>query len=300
MTADYKVRLTGPGGAVVFEASAPLSESRQADYGGYDITHLPTALISYRKTSSRMFEISGKLISRTPQEATTNANNLDRIRSWLLPDFGTTGATPPILRLYGYRNKNIDGRKVVLKSYSWSFPEDTDYIFGGSQPMPVIGVLQANLEEIYSAEEITNGKWRLAVAGNSGEFAQDGSEKGSSFELTWIGYGRTDPLATKVPSASNISSIMSALQGGKPTIAGVLAGTMTRALGTKLLNSPAVREITGQLPPVLKNIFVGGANVAIGEVGKTVTQTVSTVTPTSATTNFNRDVPLPVKGPIGG
>jgi hypothetical protein len=304
--ADFKVRLTGPGGAVVFEASAPLSESRQAEYNGFDITHLPTALISYRKTTARNFSISGKLVSRTADEAAANASILDKIRSWILPDFGSTGAAPPILTLYGYRNRNIDGRRVVIKSYNWSFPDDNvDFIFSGTadqQPMPVIGMLQVDLEEIYSAEEVSQGEWKMkGLSSNAGSFAFGNQEKGDSFDLTdQFGLGRTDPLATQIPSASNLSSVMSALQGGKPTIPGVIAGTIARTLGTAALNSPVVKEITGALPPVLKNIFVGGANVAISEVGKIVTGTVSSVTRSSSAIGFNREAPLPAPGPIGG
>lgn len=298
MAGDFKVRLTGPGGEVVFEASAPLSEQRTAEYGNYDIIHMPTALLSYRKTSARAWSIAGKLVSRTANEANANARYLDLIRTWMLPDFGGTGATPPILTLYGYRNSNIDGRKVVLRSYSWGFPEELDYIFAGGQPMPVIGNLEVALEEVYSAEEITNGKWKLNVSG-SGKFEQGESGSSSSFNLQ-LGNARTDPLATLIPSSSNMSSVMSALEGGKPTIPGVIAGTMARTLGTAALNSPAVRAVTSNLPPVLKNILVSGGNVAIGEVGKMVTGTVSSVTQPVGTPGFNRETALPAPGPVGG
>lgn len=297
MAADFKVRLTGPGGEVVFEASAPLSEQRAAEYGNYDIIHMPTALLSYRKTSSRTWTISGKLVSRTADEANANVRYLDLIRRWLLPDFGVTGATPPVLTLYGYRNNNIDGRRVVLKSYGWNFPEEVDYIYSGNQPMPIIGNIEVAVEEIYSAEEITNGDWRLSL-GNAGKFITGEDESSSSFTLN-LGYGRTDPLSTTQISSSNVSSVMSALAAGKPTIPGVIAGTIARTLGTAALNSPAVRAVTGNLPPVLRNILVSGGNVVIGEVGKTVTGTVSSATQPSATPGFNRGASLPVTGPVG-
>lgn len=298
MAGDFKVRLTGPGGEVVFEVSAPLGEQRTAEYGNYDIIHMPSALLSYRKTSSRAWTISGKLVSRTAKEANSNARNLDLIRTWVLPDFGGTGATPPILTLYGYRNTNIDGRRVVLKSYGWNFPEEVDYIFTGNQPMPIIGSLEITVEEVYSAEEITNGDWRLSV-GSSGSFEQGGEELSSSFNLS-LGYGRTDPLQTSISSPSGVTSIMSALGSGKPTIPGVVAGTIARTLGTAALNSPAVRAVTNRLPLVLRNALVAGGNVAIAQVGKMVTGTVSTVTQPATTPGFNRPDSLPAPGPVGG
>ena len=300
MAADFKVRLVGPGGEVVFEASAPMSESRNADYGNYDIVHMPTSLLSYRKTSHRTWTIAGKLVSRTSDEADVNARNLDLIRMWLLPDFGGTGATPPILTLYGYRNKNVNGRRVVLRSYDWNFPEEVDFVFTGKQPMPVIGNLNVAVDEVYSAAEITAGAWKIKPD-ESSEFKKEPitDESSYAYEIS-VGNGRTDPLKTKIPSPNNISSVMSALGGGKPTIPGVLAGTLARTLGSRALNSPAVRAITGNLPPVLRNLLVSGGNVAIDQVGKTVTGTVSGVTQSTGTPAFNRSAPLPPPKPVGG
>lgn len=298
MAADFKVRLKGPNGEVVFEASAPLSETRQANYDGYGIVHLPTALISYKNTSSRTWTIAGKLVSRTPEEATANVRYLDLVRSWLLPDFGDTGATPPILTLYGYRNTNINGRRVVLKSYDWSFGEETDYVYTGSQPMPVIGLLNCTVEEVYSAAEVTGKAWKMTIGG-AGKFAPGSEKRTNSFEIS-LGYGRTDPLTTRVSSSAAGSSVMSALGGSQPTIPGVVAGTIARTLGTTALNSPAVRAVTSNLPPVIGNILVSGGNVAIAEVGRTVTTAVSSVTPSPSGSSFGRSEPLPATPPIQG
>lgn len=298
MGADFKVRLKGPNGEVVFEASAPLAESRTANYEGYNVVHLPTALISYKNTSSRTWQIQGKLVSRTPDEATANVYYLDLIRSWVLPDFGDTGATPPILTLYGYRNTNIDGRKVVLKQYDWSFGDEVDYIYTGGQPMPVIGLLNISVEEVYSAAEVTGKKWKINIGG-TGKFKPGGSENNNSFELS-LGDGRTDPLQTTVTGGSSQASIMSALGGSQPTIPGVVAGTIARTLGTAGLNSPYVRAVTSNLPPVIGNILVSGGNIAVAEVGKTVTASVSSVTQPSSGSTFGRSDPLPAPPPIQG
>ena len=89
---------------------------------------------------------------------------------------------------------------------------------------------------------------------------------------------------------------MSQLEKIKLTIPGIIAGALTRTLGNVVLNSPAVKEITKQLPPVIGNIFVSGALIAITEARKSVTTGVSSVTQSFG---FNRQEPLTTPKQIG-
>lgn len=98
---SYQVTLVGPNGRVVFDASPTLSEDGGANYDGYGIVHLPSSLYAYRNSDGRRFGVTGQFISRNEAEAKRNIAFLDLLRSWRLPDFGSTGATPPILKLYG-------------------------------------------------------------------------------------------------------------------------------------------------------------------------------------------------------
>lgn len=303
-----KVWISGPEGIIVFEASSQLQEDRQANYQGFNIVHLPASLYSYHSTAGRKFSITGKLVSRTPDEADQNAFYLDLARSWILPAFGSSGATPPILKLSGYRNNNIDRLQVVLTSYGWAFPEEIDFIWGGTVPMPVIGNLQLNLEEVYSAEQITNGAWKQSL-GAGAAFDREGT-KGEKFGFDSRARDKAGSLSGFVNDRKTqtigglLSNPLSALTGPgiKPTIAGVLVGNLTRKLGTQLLNSPAIREITKQLPPMLSNVFVSGSNIAIGQLGKTATLIASAGTLKSsapAAPTFSRAAPLPVPTFIG-
>lgn len=177
----FKVRIKGPGPSgelesVYLQASPLLSEAGSAMYEGYAITHLPSEILAYKFSSSRKFQIQGRLVSRNKNEAQQNAKYLDLIRSWRQPGFGTTGATPPVVYLYGYNNNNIYGVQCVIKSYSFGFPDDVDFIYDSSVPMPVIGQLTIELDEAYSAEQITAGAWKVDIA-------EDGSfEDGESLQ----------------------------------------------------------------------------------------------------------------------
>lgn len=299
MSNTHKVRLEGPNGTVTFEASSPLQEDRGATYSNYSIVHLPTTLHAYHSTGGRKLMITGKLVSRTVNEANANLRNLDLIRSWPLPDFGSTGATPPILFLSGYNNNNVDRLQVVMTQYSWNFTDEVDYIWTEQGSMPVIGMLTLSLEEVYSAEQVTAGAWKTKLALDGG-FRRDEDKPDSNLSI--ISAFQLANLRSSIKTPTLGGSLMGAYgqllpQAGpqvRPTIAGVLAGKLARNLGTKLLNSTAVREVTKGLPPILSNIFVSGANIGIGQLGKAVTTGVSSLRLPAAPTapSFNRDTPL--------
>jgi hypothetical protein len=241
-TGRFKVTLSCDGKEVIFEASIPIGESRSASYDPYSIVHLPTDIFSFRSTSARRFNLTGNLVSRTPKEASQNAKYIDLIRSWLLPDFGASGATPPILRLSGYANNNIDNVPVVLNTYSITFPDNVDYIFQGGLPMPVIMNITLDLSEAYSPAEVTAKKWKIHIS------------EGGSFVY---GVGNTVPAGGVGPGDS-ISNIASG--GSFPGIASMKMPSIATA-GNLLGGSPALSsmESLGGLGAGLKNIGLSAA-----------------------------------------
>jgi len=173
MINTYKVSLSVGKTQVIFEASTPIVEGRSANYDGHSIIHLPTDILTYKNTTGRNFGINAKLVSRNSDEATANSQIVDLIRSWILPDFGGTGATPPIVKLSAFYNRNIKDVPCIIKSYSINYPDDVDWIFGKDSlddrnPMPVITMITINLEEAYSAQQVTNKKWKMKITQVSG------------------------------------------------------------------------------------------------------------------------------------
>jgi hypothetical protein len=283
MTTDYKVRITGPNGSIIFEASSNLSESRSATYSNFDIIHMPSTLHSYKNTASRKWTIGGKLISRTASEAAKNVRNLDLARSWLLPDFGTSGATPPILKIYAYNNKNLSGRQVILVAYDWTFTEEVDYITTAGQPMPVIGQLNLTLDEIYSAEQITAGAWKINLSNDVNVDSLGGGFEASSTTDTLIPGGLMQQLGSpNIQLPAGVQTIANKLQDKAqsltPNILGSIAGTLTRTLGSNLLNSPQVQAVVGKIPGFAQNVFVAGARALVGDLSKAATIRVTEAT----------------------
>jgi hypothetical protein len=171
LTLKYKVKLVaepGVGGVVTFEAMPTISESRSASYDPVSVLHHPGDILKYKSSSARSWGIDVKLISRTPQEAAMNLNSINKIRAWVMPFYGMgtgsngatsryLGAPPPILTLTAYGDTMIGPVKCVLESYSWTWPNDVDYIPAGTGsspvPFPAIVSLTLTLKESFSPAE---------------------------------------------------------------------------------------------------------------------------------------------------
>lgn len=281
---SYQVTLVGPNGRVVFDASPTLSEDGGANYDGYGIVHLPSSLYAYRNSDGRRFGLTGQFISRNEAEAKRNIAFLDLLRSWRLPEFGSTGATPPILKLYGYKNKNIDGRQVVLNSYSFSFDSNTDYIYTAKQPMPIIGAISIQLSEVYSAEQITAGKWKMDMSSQSGISNSVLTGKLGSLVSNSIGgaigsaisQGLSGGLAGLASGDGMLSRVGNMIENNiKTEIPGKLAGALVGAVGKQILGSSKVQEFVNHLPGVAKNVFVSGANTLVNQISKSTQSTVN-------------------------
>ncbi len=161
----YKVKISSGEDKIILSVSpSSFSESRSANFDPWSLTHLPTDLYAYRNTTSRNWELTGMLVSRNEKESRANSKILHLVRSWLLPDFAVTGAPPPILKLSAYGDPNINEVTCILRSYSWNYPSDTDYVLGPIHKMPIIGSIGISLLEIYSANEIQKQKWKIKMS----------------------------------------------------------------------------------------------------------------------------------------
>lgn len=288
---------------VIFEASSPLAETRNAHYEPYPIIHLPTDILAYRNTSSRQFSITGKFVSRNVEEAVQNLRYLNLIRSWILPDFGNSGSTPPVVYLSAYNHSNVDNVPVVIKNYAWTYTDDTDYIFDKNnmeytEPMPVIGLISIDLIEIYTPDEITGDgetqqKWKMKQlfldAANITDFG--GEEQFRVPDNISFGDGER---SKKFPG-------LASRPFGLPSVGEVLNKTVGPILDVihnpaVIFNSPQVKELTSQISSVNVNEFISGINPS-NLANRITTVTTTGANPTvAAADTFGRNV-LPNPGP---
>lgn len=143
------------GGAVIFDASPTVSESRTAEYVDQALPG-PIGIVVYKMTGNRRFTISAKFISRTIDEGKVSYGYVNLLRSWMIPQAqaGAGGAKtgrPPILRLQGYK-KQFNSIPVVLAEMSVNYPEDVDYIEVPELAMvPIIQSVEITLIESHKS-----------------------------------------------------------------------------------------------------------------------------------------------------
>lgn len=75
---------------VIFEVTPTLQENGTVEYSAITPVHLPGGIQVYRRTNSRTFSISAKLVSRNAEDAAKNMRYLQNLRSWRYPFFGAT------------------------------------------------------------------------------------------------------------------------------------------------------------------------------------------------------------------
>lgn len=96
MENPFKVKLEqqrNTGIKVVFNVTPDVSESRTVMYKTFEPMHMPGAIYMYQGTASRIFQLSNvKFISRSQEEANTNIESLQRLRTWTMPYFGRSGS----------------------------------------------------------------------------------------------------------------------------------------------------------------------------------------------------------------
>jgi hypothetical protein len=96
MANNFKMRLvsvTNNSEAVIFDVTPTLSESRRVEYTAVTPIHMPGSVQVYKSTGSRSFSLAAKLISRTPDEASTNKRRLQLMRAWQMPYFGSASGS---------------------------------------------------------------------------------------------------------------------------------------------------------------------------------------------------------------
>ena len=275
---DFKVKVTDSRNrSIIYEASPTVGENRTASWTGYGLIHMPADILAFQSTTSRTFQVAGPLISRNSDEARANLGYTNLARQWVLPNFGegateqvgAVGTIPPILKLYAYNNDNINGVQVVLRSYSFSFPNDVDYIFEDVEnPFPTVMLLSLELQEIYSADQLRQGSWAIQIGDYSRakDIAGDSETEFLNENAQSLGLAANSATAVRVgPVLGQQTLLGNVLTGAaKGAVSGIFWGqnvlkSIVRGGVVGFAQSPQVREVFNQVQTT-GNQFISGVS----------------------------------------
>lgn len=124
---------------VVFPYSPTIQTSHTANYGTHDITHSVYQPHYYTSTNNPMISMFAPFAAQTQDDAQYMAAALHFFKSCTKSDFGeanrniggglgTAGTPPPVLLFSAYGSLNYRNVPVVIKSVSYTFPEDVDFV----------------------------------------------------------------------------------------------------------------------------------------------------------------------------
>lgn len=125
---------------MVWNYTPIISEQRTVNYELDQPVHTNSGYNAYKNTSNPVITIQGSFYSNTAMEAMYNLACMHFIRSMSLmdfgrqaansqnPDFAVVGAPPPVLLLSGYGRYIYNDIPVIIKSYSFNYPDDVSYI----------------------------------------------------------------------------------------------------------------------------------------------------------------------------
>lgn len=243
-----------PSDVILFNVSPTIDESGSASYDSIQPLHFPGAIQMFKTSNPRNFNVNVKLVSRNPVEATMNLAYINIIRSWVMPYYGEgtlnnpavadkIGAPPDILMIDAYGEGNISGVTAVLMNYSWTYPDDIDYIpTQDGIPFPRILDISMTFSETHAPSEFE--KFDLAKY-------RSGDYKGA--------YGRVPP------------KVEGALTGGLGGIGDSIMGSVKGAVMGEVANAGK------GLMSDLKDSFMGGFNAAT-KAGTTAASTAAAAT----------------------
>lgn len=125
---------------MVWNYTPVISEQRTVNYDMEQPVHTNSGYNSYKNTSNTIITIQGSFYAGTPMEAMYTLACMNFLRSVTLmdfgriaansqnPDFAVVGAPPPVLILSGYGRYVYNDIPVIVKSFSFNYPDDVSYI----------------------------------------------------------------------------------------------------------------------------------------------------------------------------
>ena len=120
-------------GGIIFPLTPTIQMSHNANYGTYDVAGSIAQQNYYMNTPNPSMSVTAMFASNTLEEAKYTLAALQFLKTCTKSDFGsqritTAGTPPPILKFSCYGTVHAKNVPVVLRSFTYTLPEDTDYV----------------------------------------------------------------------------------------------------------------------------------------------------------------------------
>ena len=171
---------------VEFPLTPTIQLSHSANYGTYDVTGSIYQQNYYINTPNPPMSITALFPANTEAEARYSVAALHFFKSCTKSDFGTqagarAGTPPPILKFSCYGSVHASNVPCVIRSFTYTLPEDTDYVevdVGGEmQSVPTLALVSLELvpqltpkavKDNFNLKDFASGD--LMKGGNTGGF----------------------------------------------------------------------------------------------------------------------------------
>jgi len=153
-------------GGIVFPYTPSISFEHVANYNAINTVHSNYTQYFYKNSAVNDITIAAKFTVRGENEAVILILINHMLRALTKMKFGddqNAGSPPPVCRLMGWGQYQLDGIPVVLRNYKMDLPDNVDYFTIGNvikdfgvTSVPVATTLNLTLSPVYSRNEQLN------------------------------------------------------------------------------------------------------------------------------------------------
>ena len=165
---EWRARLTGPTGRLVFPFTPTIGIQGGANYEEVAITHQNYAFYAYQYSKAESINISAPYYVTDSVEGQTWVAALNFLRG--ATKMFQDGNPPAIFKFNAYGDYVFKDIPVIIKSYSIDLPNGVDYIAAGTSHVPIKSTFNVQLHPVYSRESVKTFNLQSFINGGAAGF----------------------------------------------------------------------------------------------------------------------------------
>jgi len=154
---DTRVKIIDPGGtmgktSIIFPYTPVITVSHRANYELENLVHTTYSTPYFTHSSVDSINVQGRFTAQNADEAQYVRDMIQFFRTATKMFYGASspkGAPPPVVQLQGHGNL-FENISVVVRDFSYTFPNDVNYISAGSSSIPTDMTITIDLLPVYS------------------------------------------------------------------------------------------------------------------------------------------------------